>query len=134
MQVLRREKTNRSQHMAFSIIKSDELRGRPEVKAIRNSAILFRDPDPGTALNQDYIFQANRVAKEIFRQLVIEGTEEEKNRMLENLESDFLSVSWHCVCAAEPPRESELYHYRSIRKIDPLVGCLLGELEKIDWQ
>lgn len=134
LQVLRREKTNRSQHMAFSIIKSDELRGRPEVKAIRNSEILFRDPDPGTALNQDYIFQANRVAKEIFRQLVIEGTDEEKNRMLENLESDFLSVSWHCVCAAEPPREGELYHYRSIRKIDPLVGCLLGELEKIDWQ
>lgn len=134
MQVLRQEKNNRAQHMAFSIIKSDELKGRPEVRAIRNSSILFRDPEPGTALNQDYIFQANRIAREIFRQLVIEGTEEEKNRMLESLESDFASVSWHCVSAAEPPREGETYHYRSTRKIDPLVGCLLEELDKLGWQ
>ena len=134
LQVLKGEHVNRHQHMAYSIIKSDEIENRPEVRKIRNWDVLFRNPNAKRALDVNYILEANLVAKEIFRQLVIEGNEEEKNGRMEKLESDFSGVSWHCVCAAREPKEGEPYRYSSIRKADPLVGCLLGELEKLEWQ
>lgn len=84
LQVLKGEHVNRHQHMAYSIIKSDEIENRPEIRKIRNWDVLFRNPNAKRALDVNYILEANLVAKEIFRQLVIEGNEEEK------------TVGWRC--------------------------------------
>lgn len=133
--LLIREGVKKNQHMAYSVIKSDELKGLPEVKEIPNSDILFRDTGANENLNQDYILQANMIARDIFRILVAEGdSEAEKERQIEALENGFHSVSWHCVCAAVKQKSTRKYHYKSIRRADPLIGCLLPKLEEMGWQ
>lgn len=133
--LLIREGVKKKKHMAYSIIKSDELKGLPEVKEVPNSDILFREAGVNEKLNQDYILQANMIARDIFRTLVVEGdSEAEKERQTEALENGFHSVSWHCVCAAMKQKPGRTYRYKSIRRADPLIGCLLPKLEELGWQ
>ena len=78
---LREANTLWRQHIACTIAKSDELKGLPELKNLRDLdtgmpldvSLLFEDVREGTALNADYIEGLNALSKGLFKQLVIGG-------------------------------------------------------------
>ncbi len=126
----------KKRHMAYTIIKSDKLKDRPELDDIRGHELLFRDARPDEVSNENCRLQINTLVKTIFKRFVLSGTEEEKQDFLEQMETRFCQddesgdyISWHCVCAARDMNRG--HKYTSCRKADPLVGCLLKKLESL---
>jgi hypothetical protein len=139
MQVLQRVPYHK-RHMAFTIIKSDELVGRPEVKSIPKAESLLKNPPITAVMNKDYMLEANMIAREMFRQLVFDGTnDQDKEARILAKEWDFNktpednNVSWHCVCASALPVPRKKFKYRAVRNAEPLIGCLLGKLDELGW-
>lgn len=140
MKVLKKVPYKGKRHMAFTIIKSDELVGRAEVKNIKGADSLLKNPPLNTVMNKDYMLESNLIAREMFRQLVFEGTDDQdKEARIKAKEWDFNktpednNVSWHCVCASALPAPRKKFKYRAVRNAEPLIGCLLERLDEMGW-
>lgn len=122
----------RKRHVAYTMIHSDEICDLAEVKAVKGAQDLFQNPPRSQILDENYLAYTNYVAKNLFGRLVFEGTEEEWDLFSGELEkfcgydesSDY--VSWHCISAAYYDEQG---FYRSIRKMDPLIGCIHKKLK-----
>lgn len=130
------EGTKTDAHMAYTIVKCDQIMDLPEIADTANVEILFNNPADIRAMDDRYILQNGMEVKKILSRFAVQGAEQRKKDFisyLSNTDSSrggFRSVSWHCVSANI---EESTKEYQSIRRTDPLVGCLLSEFKRLGW-
>lgn len=124
-------------HIAYTIVKSDQLEKLPELADFDHADILFKEPSAEYAMDERYIFQTGMAVKELIERFAFKGTDNDKKNEMAYFSNDnvdrggWRSVSWHCVSASAKRKEFE--PYRSIRRVDPLIGCLQSEFRKLGW-
>ncbi len=122
-------------HMAYTLVKSDQIMELPEIAELVDTETVFQNPADVRAMDSRYIAQNESVVKEILKHFAISGNQQKKKEFLDYLSctgdsSGFQSVSWHCVSAHN---EKNTAAYESIRKTDPLIGCLLAAFQQLGW-
>lgn len=130
-------------HMAYTIVKCDQIMDLPEIADTANVEILFGNPADVRAMDERYILQNGAEVKKILSRFAVKGTEQNKKDFINYLSNTdtkrggFRSVSWHCVSANSSSADYNTgdcaREYQSIRRTDPLVGCLLSEFERLGW-
>lgn len=131
------EGTKRTSHMAYTIVKCDQIMDLPEIADTANVEILFSNPADSRAMDDRYLVQDGMEVKKILSRFAVQGSEQQKKDFINYLSNTdgkcggFRSVSWHCVSANS--NEEKDGEYQSIRRTDPLVGCLLSEFKRLGW-
>ena len=124
-------------HMAYTIVKCDQIMDLPEIADTANVEILFSNPSDNHAMDDRYILQNGMEVRKIMSRFAVQGTEQQKKDFITYLSNTdtrhggFRSVSWHCVSANSSGSNKK--EYQSIRRTDPLVGCLLSEFKRFGW-
>lgn len=109
----------------------------PEIADTANVEILFSNPADSRAMDDRYLVQDGMEVKKILSRFAVQGSEQQKKDFINYLSNTdgkcggFRSVSWHCVSANS--NEEKDGEYQSIRRTDPLVGCLLSEFKRLGW-
>jgi hypothetical protein len=124
-------------HMAYTIVKCDQIMDLPEIADTADVEILFSNPAGSRVMDERYVVQNSLEVKKIVSRFAVPGTQQQKKDFMAYLSNDdpdrggFRSVSWHCVSANS--NEDKQGTYQSIRRTDPLVGCLSAEFKRLGW-
>lgn len=124
-------------HMAYTLVKCDQIMDLPEIADTANVETLFSNPADIRAMDDRYIVQNEMEVKKILSRFSIRGSEQNKKDFIKYLSNTdaqhggFRSVSWHCVSANS--NDDKNGEYQSIRRTDPLIGCLLSEFKRLGW-
>ena len=124
------------QHVAYIIVKSDELSKYPEVlKKVDGMSDLLTLKKNTDVFNINNLEGVSITVKEFFEKVVF-SEEHEKTYMqlLESIGGKEVSKSWHCVSVARPVGEigkDKICKFEPVRIAEPFARCVMNEMEKL---
>ena len=128
-------------HIAYTIVKSDELKKFPEtLKRVDGMADLLKQDDGLDTFNPDNFAGVDYIVQEFFSKIVFNAKRNDSMDIMRSMGGKQVSKSWHCISVARklPPerqteekeRECEFY---PVRIAEPFARCIREEMKRLNW-
>ena len=127
---------NELDHIAYTIVKSDELEEYPEaLEKVKGMKDLLTQNGVIDAFNEDNFEAVNIIVEEFFNKIVFsEEHREQYMELLKTMGGKDVSKSWHCISVARPSeRGVQACDFKPVRIAEPFARCILTEMEQLKW-
>ena len=130
------EEYNELNHIAYTIVKSDELADYPEaLKKVSGMSDLLEQKVNIDAFNEDNFEAVDIRVEKFFENVVFNETHRETYmELLKTMGGQDISKSWHCISVARPSEKGgQACDFRPVRIAEPFARCILTEMKQLNW-